>query len=59
MGWVEEPQSKHYDWQLLQARIDEIIQSRQLENDRKSMTFALRLGQTRNLGDMGNATVKI
>lgn len=57
MDWIEEPQSNHYDWQLLQTRINEIIEDRKLENDRKSTTFALRLAQSRNIGDMGNAKV--
>lgn len=55
---MEELQSNDYDWKLLQNRIDEIVESRKRENNRKAMTFTLKLGQTRNLGDMCNAKVR-
>lgn len=55
---MDDPQSSHYDWKLLQNRIDEIVESRKGENNRKAMTFTLKLGQTRNLGDMCNAKVR-
>lgn len=55
--WIQDPHSMDYDWKLLQKRIDEINHVRQFDNDRKSMIFTLKLSLSRNLGDMGNATV--
>jgi hypothetical protein len=55
--WTNNPQSDDYDWELIQTRMNEISKIRKTENDRKSMIFTLKLGLSRNLGDMGNATV--
>ncbi|KAG2230098.1 hypothetical protein INT48_004360 [Thamnidium elegans] len=55
--WIEDPKSNDYDWKLLQKRIEEIECVRQLDNNRKSMIFTLKLSLTRNLGDMGNPTL--
>ncbi|KAI7891122.1 acyl transferase/acyl hydrolase/lysophospholipase [Mucor mucedo] len=56
-AWIQDPDSNDYDWKLLQKRIDEINHVRAFDRDRKSMIFTLKLSLSRNLGDMGNATL--
>ncbi|CEP18273.1 hypothetical protein [Parasitella parasitica] len=55
--WKNSPVSKDYDYKLLQSRIHEINQVRSTGQDRRAMTFALRLSLSRNLGDMGNSAL--
>lgn len=55
--WKEQAESEDYDYKLLQSRIDEILDIQ--KSDRKTMRFTLKLGLSRNLGNMNNANVKI
>ncbi|KAK4519357.1 uncharacterized protein ATC70_009592 [Mucor velutinosus] len=55
--WKNSPVSKDYDYKLLQSRINEIDRIRSSRQDRRAMTFALRLSLSRNLGDMGNSAL--
>ncbi|KAI8638614.1 acyl transferase/acyl hydrolase/lysophospholipase [Parasitella parasitica] len=55
--WKNLPVSKDYDYKLLQSRISEINQVRSSGQNRRAMTFALRLSLSRNLGDMGNSAL--
>lgn len=55
--WKNSPVSNDYDYKLLQSRIHEIDHIRSSGQDRRAMTFALRLSLSRNLGDMGNSAV--
>ncbi|KAL0142277.1 acyl transferase/acyl hydrolase/lysophospholipase [Mucor lusitanicus] len=55
--WKNSPVSDDYDYKLLQSRIHEIDRIRSSGQDRRAMTFALRLSLSRNLGDMGNSAL--
>ncbi|KAL9552377.1 hypothetical protein MBANPS3_003788 [Mucor bainieri] len=55
--WKNSPVSKDYDYKLLQSRINEIDHIRSSGQDRRAMTFALRLSLSRNLGDMSNSAL--
>ncbi|CAO3684617.1 unnamed protein product [Umbelopsis vinacea] len=50
--WKKDPKSDIYDWELLQARLEQ-LQNVRASNDQLSMIFALRTSLARNLGDMG------
>lgn len=57
--WKNSPVSDDYDYQLLQSRINEVNYIRSSGQDRRAMTFALRLSLSRNLGDLGNSAVSV
>ncbi|GAB5592702.1 Lipase 5 [Umbelopsis nana] len=50
--WKTDPTSDIYDWELLQARLEQLRTVR-ASNDQLAMIFALRTSLARNLGDMG------
>lgn len=54
--WKKDPKSDIYDWELLQARLEQ-LQNVRASNDQLSMIFALRTSLARNLGDMGCSKV--
>jgi hypothetical protein len=55
--WKTDPTSDIYDWELLQARLEQLRTVR-ASNDQLAMIFALRTSLARNLGDMGCSKVR-
>ncbi|KAI8877907.1 putative esterase of the alpha-beta hydrolase superfamily [Backusella circina FSU 941] len=52
--WKEDPKSPDYDYELIQARLDQLREIRSTNKGQSAMIFALRSSLARNLGDMGN-----
>ncbi|KAG0230565.1 hypothetical protein BGW42_000869 [Actinomortierella wolfii] len=51
-AWKNNPVSPHYDYELLQERLDQLVAARQ-SGDLGSMIFLLRTSLARNLGNVG------
>lgn len=58
LRWREDPASPHYEFQLVQDRLAQLIKARE-SSDLSSMLFLLRTSLCRNLGDMGNHKVNL
>lgn len=56
--WKEDPKSPDYDYELIQARLDQLREIRSTNKGQSAMIFALRSSLARNLGDMGNPKVR-
>lgn len=57
-AWKQEPRSPDYDWELIQAKLNQLRDVRQTTQSQSAMIFALRTSLARNLGDMGNPKVR-
>ncbi|KAI1383468.1 uncharacterized protein F4822DRAFT_78697 [Hypoxylon trugodes] len=49
--WRNNPSSRHYDWMLINNRLDSIIEARE-NNDMQSLLDLVRSGLVRNLGNI-------
>ncbi|KAF9898982.1 hypothetical protein BX616_003392 [Lobosporangium transversale] len=50
--WKNDPRSPHYDYELLQERLSQLVSARE-SGDLGQMTFLLRTSLSRNLGNVG------